>query len=78
MPIIFKVDEVGVLSMSQIIEIQKFISERSKSIVHTTIDLTPQDGPIQCMEIHPYVDISGCPIPKVKGLPNSKSLKKKK
>jgi hypothetical protein len=62
MPITFKVEEVGVLTMAQIIEIKIFIEERCKSVVTTLVDLTPQE-PIETMVMHPSVNVE---IPKPK------------
>jgi len=83
MPITFTVEDVDSISMEQIIEIQKFISDRSKSITYACINLVPGD-PLTEIVLSDYVNIESWvsplkltkPQPRYKTLENKRNLKR--
>lgn len=62
------------INLKVISEIQEFIQERFRGVVHVLI----QSSKIgQDCTIPPYVDIEGNPRPKLKKVPHYKTLEKK-
>ena len=79
MPITFTVENIDSLNMEQIIEIQKFISDRSKAITYACISFVPGDKLTEIV-LSDYVNIESwvSPLKLTKPQPHYKTLENKR